>query len=149
LINDKEGYSVVAEAIRALSDLDFDKSAPLIREQAKSKEIDIRSAAMDALISHSDPAGASAMFESLDEMQPDEVQDAGIRALGSFKGDDPRIVPFLRKVFASDNTNILFRAIQIARTRKIKEVIPDLQAVKAKYSFAAQTVDAAIAEINK
>jgi len=152
LINDKDPYDVVAEAIRSMSKVDYANAASAIKHQAQtSKNAQVRGAAVAAMIENNDPDGAAAMFDALGEMQPDDIQQAGMTALRSFKGEgnDPRIVTALRNALASGNFNMMFPAIDIAKTRKIKELIPDLQAMKAKYSFAAETVDSAIAEINK
>jgi len=150
LINDKDPYAVVAEAIRSLGASDYDATVPLIKEQAKtSTNTQVRSAALNALLSHNDADGVTLMFDSLGEMQPDEVQQAGMNALQSFKGDDPRVVPALHNALTSGNFNMIIPAITIARTRKVKEVIPDLQALKAQFGFFGQQIDEAIAEINK
>jgi hypothetical protein len=103
---------------------------------------------MAVLLKNNDPGAAEIMFQSLGEMEPDDIQRAGMTALSSFKGDDPRIVPALRNALHSGNFNMILPAIQIAQTRKIKELIPDLQALKTQNQFFGQIVDPAIAAIN-
>lgn len=150
LINDTEGYFVIAAAIKALSALDYDASASLIENQAKtSTKSSIRGAALTALMEHNAPHANDIMFDSLGEMQPDDVQQAGMNALRNFKGQDPRIVPAVRTALASGNISLVFPAMTVARNRKIKEVIPDLQALKTQFSFLGSQIDSAIAEINK
>ncbi len=150
LINDHEGYIVVAAAIKNLSDLDYAGSASLIEEQAKtSLNPGIKGAALTALLAHNAPDAADIMFRSLDAKSPDEAQTAGMAALSSFKGDDPRIVPALRNALHSGNFNLIFPAMQVATTRKIKDLIPDLQDLKKQFSFFGTQIDSAIAAINK
>ncbi len=151
LINDKSGYAVVAAAIRALSKLDFNSSKTLIENAARtSTNTQIRRQALNELLVHNDPVGVDAMFDSLGEMQPDDIQVAGMNALQNYKGgNDPRIVTALHNALTSGNFNMIFPAMAIASTRKVKEVIPDLQALKAQFSFFGQQIDTAIAAINK
>lgn len=151
LINDREAYGVVATAIKNLGELDYAGNAALIDSQAKtSTNAAIKGAALTVLLAHNAPDASDIMFQSLDAMAPDDVQAAGMSALSSFKGDDPRIVPALRNAIHSGNFNLIFQAIQLASSRKIKDLIPDLEDLKKEFSpFLDQPVDKAIGEINK
>ncbi|MEA2554395.1 MAG: aminopeptidase, partial [Fimbriimonadaceae bacterium] len=150
LINDKEPYRVVAAAIKALGFLDYAASAKLIEAQARTSDNSrIRGSALTVLAENNSPVAADLIFESLGEMQPDDVQQAGISALAKLKGDDPRILPALRGALNSGNFDLIFPAISAARARKEKALIPDLEALKKRNRFLSEDIDAAIADINK
>ena len=149
LINGKEAYRVVAAAITAMGNLDYDNSASMIEQEAKTEDnTAIRGAALNAMLAHNSPDAAEIMFSSLDAAQPDGIQAAGMAALQIYKGDDPRIVPALRNALQSGNFNMIFNAIAIAKTRKIKELVPDLQTLKTQSPFLGPTIDSAISAIN-
>lgn len=150
MINDKESYVALAAAIRASAKLDFAGSAAAIEQQAKtSQNSQVRGAALRALLENNAPNATDLMFAAVDEMQPDNVQRAGVTAMAAYKGDDPRVLPTVRRMLASTDFDSILGAVEVAKARKMKEVIPDLEAIKKRYSFAANEMDKAIAEINK
>ena len=149
LINDKEAYAVVATAIRAIATLDFAASESLIEHQAKTSEnAQVRGAALSVLLDNDAPGAKDLLFAGLDESKPDVEQHASLAALSNFKGDDPRIIPFLRRALQSDDAfEFMFPAIEITGKRKIKELVPDLEALKKRHRFTAGQVDQAIKAI--
>jgi aminopeptidase N len=150
LVNDTAPYAVIAAAIKILGTTDYAASQGVIENQAKtSTNAVVKGAALNALLDNKAPDAVDIMFVALGETQPDEVQQAGMATLANFKGDDPRIVPAVRTGLNSGNFNMIFQAMGIARTRKIKEVIPDLEVLKKQFGFFASQIDAAIADINK
>ena len=151
LVDDMQPYAVVSGAIHAVAKFDYEGSKSVIEQQAKTSSVlQIRRAALEELLSHNDAKAADLMFDSMKEDQPSGARQAGIATLASFKGDDPRIVPALRSMLKSeDNFGGVFQAIEIIQTRKLKEMIPDLQDLKKRIRFGQQQIDNAIETLQK
>jgi aminopeptidase N len=150
LVNDTTPYREEASAISALSKLDYASSATAIRDQAaKCRNAQVRTAALLALLNHQEPGANDLVFASLDPMQPDAVQAAGLSALRDVKGDDPRIVGFVRAAIQARNFRTIQVAIQIAVARKMKEVIPDLEAFVKDVPRAAGFIQPFIDQLKK
>lgn len=148
-LSDREPYRVVAAAIGVLGEKDFANSEAMIEQQAKSSDQqDIRGAALSALASHDAPGAADLVFASMADTEPDAVQSAGLQALGSLKGNDPRIVDALRTVLKSSNFRMQFSAIQIVGQRKLVQLKPELEDIKKRQPFFAQFVDQALAKLS-
>jgi hypothetical protein len=67
--------------------------------------------------------------------------------LGEYKGDDPRITELMRSGLKSGDFNRIFQMVELARKRKAKEVLPDLEDLKNRYPFLGETIDQAVKEI--
>ncbi len=147
LIDDKQPYAVVAEAIRALGKLDYAGSRSLIEAQAKtSMNSNIRAAALGAMVDTNAPNVAELIFAAAAEDNPSEVRIAGFRALSTFKGSDPRIVEVLRSGLKNRNFQLLAAVLQVIGERKVKELIPDIEQLKKDIpqgaGFFQETIDA-------
>jgi HEAT repeat protein len=151
LINDKQPYAVVAAAIGASARLDYDGAQSAIEAQAKTSENgQIRGAALTQLLKHNAPGAVDAMFDALKDGQPEGVREAGINALSTYKGDDPRLIPTLRYLLKlDDNFGVIFQAIDIIQTRNLKELLPDLQALRKRIRFGGNQIDTAIQSLQK
>jgi aminopeptidase N len=148
LIDDKQPYSVVAAAMTASAKFDYPGSASLIANQAKtSQNALVRGTALGILVKNKAAGSTDLMFQLLQDTQPDEAQQAGIAALTEFTGDDPRFIPALRAGLKSGDFGAIFPIVEIARKRKIKELLPDLEDVKKRFPFLAESIDRAIKEI--
>jgi aminopeptidase N len=148
LLNDSEPYRVVAASITALGALDYANSHDLIYNQAAhATNGQIRGAGLAVLVKHDDPKGVDLVFDSLGEMQPDEMQSAGLNALAYVKGNDSRVVKFVREAINSGNFRLIQTAMQVAVARKMKEVIPDLKALEAKNPRVAGFIEPIIQQI--
>lgn len=148
LIDDHQPYAVVEAALRGLSDQDFAGSKTLILSQARSMRGTIRSVALTALVKADAPEAREAIFDSLAERQPLEIQQAGMGGLGRWKGDDPRLVPTLRRLLHGDDFTLAFSAAQVAGDRKIKDLVPDLENAKKTFTFRSSFFDDQIKKIS-
>jgi aminopeptidase N len=150
LVNDKTPYAEEAAAIEALSTLDYAASESMIRAQATNcANTEVRSAALNALVKNNATGANELVFRSLSEDQPDTVQTAGLNALGGVKGDDPRIVEAVRAAIRSHNFRVFQSVIQIAVTRKMKAVIPDLEQMQKDIPRAAAFLQPVIDQLRK
>lgn len=148
LINDTAPYRVVVEAMKAAATLDWPGSQSLIENQAKTSANGlVKGAAISILMDHDVPTGPDMMFASLAENQPDEVQQAGMAALSHYKGNDPRVVTAVRTALNSGNFGMISAGLAVADSKKLKEVIPDLQALKAQIPFLGDRIDTVIKDI--
>jgi len=147
LINDEQPYRVVAAAITAISDADFPGNEKIVTDNAdRSQNYGIRSAAMRALAQHKPEEGKDCILKALDRMQPDDVQLAGLAALGSVKDDDPRIDSALREALTSIDPRRVYTSIRTIGLRKSKGLLPDLEKL-AKDPNYADPAKAAISQI--
>lgn len=150
LVDDKQPYSVVEEAIRSLGKLDYAGSKDLIETQAKTaKKFRIRGAALLAMADNNAPGAADLIFAAAADGNPDDVRIAGLQALTKLKGDDPRIEPLVRSALNIHNFQLLQVAMSVATGRKMKGVIPDLEKMKKDFPQGAGFFQQAIDEINK
>ncbi len=148
LINVREPYRVVAAAMAALAKLDYVGSASLIENQAKSSDNAlVRGSALGILVKNNAPGATDLMFRLLQDTQPDEAQQAGMSALSEFKGDDSRLVPALRSAIKAGDFGSVFAVFEIARKRRITELLPDLEGLKKRYPFLNADIDRVIKEI--
>ncbi|HWD38548.1 MAG TPA: HEAT repeat domain-containing protein [Fimbriimonas sp.] len=148
LLDDQQPYDVVSAAIMTLDKVDYDASKPQILALAsKADNTEIRSAALEAVLHHDQEQGKDLTFKSLEASQPDSVREAGLSALGDIKGEDPRVTSYLREALKSPGFNGVFRAINIITVHKMKQMIPDLEALKKKNPRFAGFIDQTIAQI--
>jgi len=148
-VNDHEYYRVVGSAIRALGKLDFAGSESLLREQAASATNgQVRAAALQALVEHDAPGAGDLVFAAMDDSMPDSVQNAAVLALMAYKRDDDRVEPALRKMLQSNNFQSIFGALQVAANRKMKGLLPDLEALKKRNPRTAPMVDQTVQKIS-
>jgi aminopeptidase N len=149
LVNDLEPYDVVANAVTALGQIDFTGSKQLIENQAETSFIrTIRAAALKVLIENKSAGAVDLLFKSVDETQPYPAQTAGFEVLQDLAVDDPRLIPLLRaKLNSDDYHGLLFSAVAVVKKWKIKELLPELQALEQRVPFAKDFVKSAITAI--
>lgn len=150
LVNDTTPYAEEAAAINALGTLDYADSKVMIKNEASKEEnTAVRGAALRALLKNNEPGANDLVFASLDDMQPDSVQAAGISALALVKGDDDRVLVAVRGALKSRNFRLLQTVLQIVTERKMKEVIPDLEDIQKEIPRAAGFLQPIIDELKK
>ncbi len=149
LINDKKPYRVVAAAISALAALDYANSEDLIRQQASSAtNLSIRENALVVLTKHNAAGAGDLIFAAMDENSPGDVQLAGVRALAVYEEEDPRFIPALRHALKSNDFQIVLGGLQIASSRKLKVLLPDLAELRKRLPLITGQIDEAIAKVN-
>ncbi len=148
LVNDNEAYDVEIDAIKALAVLDPIGSAAAIERVARnSMNAQVRSAALSAMVSIDAKLGADLLFASAEPHQPYAVRVSALYALQTYDGNDPRLVPLLRPMIASRDYSLAFDALAVARRRKFKECLPEMEDLLKRTPFAPQIVEQAIKDV--
>jgi aminopeptidase N len=147
LIDDRQPYSVVVEAIPAVAKWDYMESRSRILGQANSPKISVRVAALTAIFEHEPKLGAQMVFESLAPTQPDAAHAAGAQLLIRIKGPDPRIEAFARRELRPGDRTETFIALQLIQQRKMSSLIPDLEALEMKDPRFSRFIDPIIKQI--
>jgi aminopeptidase N len=133
LVNDKQPYGVVVAAINALTAWDEKGSLPTVQKAAVMPSLheQIRSRAFEILVNaHSEEvvpilARAAAPDNDL------ELRMTALNAIGKVPGTEPRTREVLRLALKDPDSTIVTGAASAIGSRKDKELLPALRAVKA------------------
>lgn len=151
LVSDNQPFDVVENALRALEKLDYGASQATIRREASSSMVSsIRSTALSALAKHDPKLANDLCFLALKETQPAPVRVAALDALASFNEPDQRFVSYIRSMLRStDYEMYVYRALQVASVRKMKEVIDDLEALHRRAPYVKDRIRSVIDDLRK
>jgi aminopeptidase N len=149
LLADDQPYTVVAAALRGLASLDFPEVGDFALKAAKtSKNQDIRAAALDVLADAKAPGWDTAILETAAEGHTTFIRRIGVRALTKLSPDDSRLAASVRSALHAGEDQVVSAAIEVAGSKHLTAVLPDLQALKARGAHVGEA-DAAIQKISR
>jgi aminopeptidase N len=148
MLGDDQPYEVVAAALRGLAKIDF----ALVRKVAQdfahtSGNQELRRSALDVLVAAKAPGWQDAIFTTAAEGNRTYIRAIGVEELANIPVSDPRLVPAVQSALHAGETPVISAAIQMARSRTLRDLIPDLRDLKAR-GIEVTLVDDAILHLS-
>jgi aminopeptidase N len=129
---DDQPYEVVSAALRGLAKIDCTLVGKVAKNFARtSGNQELRRSALDVLIAAKAPGWEDAVFATAAEGNRTYIRAIGVEELAHIPSSDSRLVPAVRSALHAGENPVISAAIQLASNRQLRELIPDLQDLKA------------------
>ena len=149
MVNDKEGYDVVGNALEALSAVDFAGTKPLFLALAtKPSYWILKQQALSALAKADAPEAADLIFSTALHGEDNQIRMVGYHAMLDLRHDDPRLKDALKAALQTDSFEIVGAAENVIVTKKLRQFIPELRAVTTRLPFMGNQIERAIKKLS-